>query len=808
MAIKKSELYSKLWEACDKLRGGMDASQYKDYILTLLYVKYVSDKFKDDPYPEVSIPEGGSFDDIVALVGKSNIGEGIDKILAKLAEANKMRGIIDNAHFNDESKLGTGKTMVDTLSGLVNIFRDPRLDFSANRAEGDDLIGDAYEYLMRNFATESGKSKGQFYTPAEVSRVIAKIIGIDQISGSADIYDPACGSGSLLIRAAGEAPCTVSIYGQEKDVSTRGLAKMNFTLHNRATGEVESGSTFSDPKYIEDGELKRFDFVVANPPFSLKNWKDGLVEHGRFDGYGDMPPEKNGDFAWLLHIIKSMKNTAKAAVILPHGVLFRGNAEETIRRSVIDRGLIKGIIGLPANLFYGTGIPACIIVLDKEDAATRKGIFMIDASRDFVKDGNKNRLRERDVYKIVSTFRERIETDSRYARFVPMSEIKEKNDYNLNISRYIDGGDVQDEQNIDAHLHGGIPATNIESLSTYWEVFTELRARLFSQTRPGSYDLTVPAHEVRNAISSDKEFASYSQKIDASFAAWREAVLDRLSHISSETDAKQLIADISEELLHHYAPISLIDKYDIYQVLNGYWVEAMADDVYLIRADGYGAAREYEDIMGVYESGKKKGQPKKLGWDGKLIPKRIIETTFFQQELAEIEQLEIDIEGAYDGIAGMMEMAIDDPEQPLYDFANDDTPLNEKKLKAAIKEAKRCKDSALIGELDILLSYFQAAAEHKEALKAAKAELEKKLLTKYKALTDAEILDLLIDKKWMATVKAGLDSLYRDISHRLTARIVELAERYAQTLPEIEHDVAEYESRVKAHLKRMGFADV
>jgi type I restriction enzyme M protein len=358
MAVKKSELYSSLWASCDSLRGGMDSSQYKDYILTLLFVKYVSDKFKGVAYGDIDVPKGGGFDDMLALIGDKNIGEKIDKIIAKLAQANNLRGIIDNAHFNDEDKLGKGQEMVDKLGELLSIFRDQMPDFSRNRADGDDIIGDAYEYLMRNFATESGKSKGQYYTPAEVSRVLANVVGISKAKRKSEdvtLYDPACGSASLLIRTAESAPFEVAIYGQEKDITTAGLARMNLFLHNKATAEIKGGySTFSDPQYFNpknDSALRQFDFVVVNPPFSDKNWTHGLKEYGRFDGYGDRPPQKNGDFAWLLHILKSLKRNGKAAVILPHGVLFRGNAEAVIRRAIIDNGFIKGIIGLPANCY-------------------------------------------------------------------------------------------------------------------------------------------------------------------------------------------------------------------------------------------------------------------------------------------------------------------------------------------------------------------------------------------------------------------------------------------------------------------------
>ena len=305
--------------------------------------------------------------------------------------------------------------MVDRLTRLVGIFEG--LNFSRNRAEGDDLLGDAYEYLMRHFATESGKSKGQFYTPAEVSRVMAKVIGIGQAqSASQTIYDPTCGSGSLLLKVHDEARdhtgLDLTLYGQEMDNATKALAKMNMILHDCPTAEIWQDNSLSSPYFkAADGSLKTFDFAVANPPFSFKAWSNGFNPgddlYKRFT-YG-VPPDKNGDYAFLLHILTSLKSTGKGAVILPHGVLFRGGAEASIRRKLVSRGYIKGIIGLPANLFYGTGIPACILVLDKEGAAARQGIFMIDASKAFLKDGNKNRLRAQDIHKIVDVFNRQVE---------------------------------------------------------------------------------------------------------------------------------------------------------------------------------------------------------------------------------------------------------------------------------------------------------------------------------------------------------------------------------------------------------------
>ena len=814
MAIKKKEIYSSLWASCDKLRGGMDASQYKDYILTLLFVKYVTDKFKGVKYADITVPEGGSFDDMVALKGTKNIGEGMDKVIAKLAEAgnNQLRGVIDNAHFNDETKLGKNQEMVDKLTGLIAIFQRPEFDFRANKASGDDILGDAYEYLMRNFATESGKSKGQFYTPAEVSRILAKVIGVDCIQERDEgwsVYDPACGSGALLIKAADEAPFEVAIYGQEKEVTTAGLAKMNLVLHNKAAGEIVSGNTFSDPYYKDpksEDVLRRFDFAVSNPPFSLKNWTDGLKEYGRFDGYGDRPPEKNGDFAWLLHILKSLKSTGKAAVILPHGVLFRGNAEATIRRAIIDKGYIKGIIGLPANLFYGTTITACILVIDKEDADSRTGIFMIDASHGFVKDGNKNRLREEDIYKIVTTFNRQIEDDPKYARFVPNAEIKDKNDYNLNIARYIDSGALEDQQDIDAHLHGGIPAADVDSMKKYWKLFPGLKAKLFSVRREGYYQLNIPKEDIRSGIYNDEEFSAYAERIDLAFDAWRKRVDDGLMGIGTDMDVKRYIVELSELLIEKFVDLELVDKYDVYEVLLSYWQETMSDDVFVLKYYGYVSGREWENIVEVTENKKGEKKEKIKGWEGRLIPKALVEQMFFAKERKVIDDAQAVVEETQGRLDELTEEQTGD-EGYLKDFLNDKDKVDGKQIAARLKELKKTKTDS--EEAGVLVAYQELAEKLKKQSKLVKdlnAALDAALKEKYSALTDAEIKELLVNRKWYYDLFAGIKALYVTTSHSIASRIIELVERYENTLPELEKATADYEAKVRAHLKRMGFS--
>lgn len=645
MAIKKSDLYSSLWASCDELRGGMDASQYKDYVLFMLFIKYVSDKYgdSDDFAPPVNIPKGASFKDMIALKGKSDIGEKINtQIIQPLIDKNSRLAHSDFPDFNDPNKLGEGQAMVDRLTNLVSIFQKPELDFSQNRAEHDDILGDAYEYLMRHFASESGKSKGQFYTPSEVSRIIAKVIGISPKNAvaSTTAYDPTCGSGSLLLKVAAEAGTHITLEGQEKDVTTAGLARMNMILHDFPTANILSGNTLAAPKFKDDERLRTYNYVVANPPFSDKTWSTGLTpgkdSFQRFE-WGE-PPAKQGDYAYLMHIIRSMKGEGKGACILPHGVLFRGNAEAVIRRKLVRSGNLKGVIGLPANLFYGTGIPACILVLDKENANARKGIFMIDASKGFIKDGNKNRLREQDIHRVVDTFTRQVEIP-RYSRMVKVEEIADpKNDYNLNLPRYIDSAEPEDLQDIDAHLRGGIPERDLDAFAADWEQFPGVRALLFeSAGRSGYVLLKLPLAEVKSAILDHPEFHVFQQKVTKLFTKWRKALTPRLTGFGKDDHPKALIETVSETLLAAFQAAPLLDAYDVYQHLMDYWAETMQDDCYLIAADGWVA--KPQRVIEEVKNGKKKGEMKDKGWACDLVPKAFIVARYFAAEQQEIDAL-------------------------------------------------------------------------------------------------------------------------------------------------------------------------
>lgn len=909
MAIKKSELYSSLWASCDALRGGMDASQYKDYVLFMLFIKYVSDKYADyDGFePPVVIPEGASFKDMVALKSKSDIGDKINtQIIQPLIDSNSRLARSDFPDFNDPNKLGEGQAMVERLTDLIAIFQKPELDFSKNRADQDDLLGDAYEYLMRHFASESGKSKGQFYTPSEVSRILAKVIGITSKNSSArtTTYDPTCGSGSLLLKVAAEAGKHITLEGQEYDVTTAGLARMNMILHDFPTATILSGNTLSNPKF-KDGEkiLRTYDYVVANPPFSDKKWSTGITPstdtYSRFE-WGE-PPAKQGDYAYLLHIVRSMKSSGKAACILPHGVLFRGNAEAVIRKNLVKSGILKGIIGLPANLFYGTGIPACILVLDKENASARKGIFMVDASKGFMKDGNKNRLREQDIHKIVDAFTKQAELP-RFSRMVPLDEIADaKNDYNLNLPRYIDTADAEDIHDIDGHIRGGIPERDIDELSNYWSVMPKLRAHLFTSAgRSGYAKMAISSTEVKSEILGNDEFAAFKTTVQKTLSDWSGRNRELMRAFDKEQLPRDLIGTSSEDLLLSFKKTPLMNSYDMYQHLMNFWAETMQDDCYLIAADGWVA--ETYPIMEEIKSGKKKGEMKEKGWACDLVPKQYIVARYFADELSQLEGFQSELDtvtaelgelseefGGDEGILkdvssqGDAKTAYTEAIVSLWNDADKsacarysallDTAqekadhlrtlgdshwfsgLKNKKVAITLKVVKdRLAATNDAEEQQKLQAYLDADSAGKDATKSAKAlladveakftkqlatqplpenladlnacvsflnllamqselkskikELDEKIdalaFAKYPELSVEEIKVLVVDDKWLAAIETAVNDEIDRVSQTLAVRIRELADRYAQTLPELESEVDELAKRVKGHLENMG----
>ncbi len=814
MAIKKSELYSSLWAGADSLRGGMDASEYKNYVLNLLFLKYISDKARNNNFSEIEVPEGCFYEDILALEGDKEIGDKLNKIIAKIAEQNDLKGVIDSVDFNDNTKLGEGKAMMDTLSNLVKIFAD--LSLGAHGALDDDLLGDAYEYLMRHFASESGKSKGQFYTPSEVSLLLSLLLGINEnTKQDKSIYDPTCGSGSLLLKASSLAGKKgLTIYGQEKDISTRALCKMNMILHNSADADIAKGSfsTLSNPLFTtENGMLKTFDYVVANPPFSLKNWTDGLsidpkskqVINDNFNRFEDgTPPEKNGDFAFLLHIIKSLKNTGKGAVILPHGVLFRGNADGVIRKNLLTKGYIKGVIGLAPNLFYGTSIPACVIVLDKENARARKGVFLIDASKDFKKDGNKNRLREQDVQKMIDTFNSLKEIPY-YSKMVSLEEIS-ANDYNLNIARYI-AAKPESEKDlfalINSHKASYLPKNEIEIYDPYFRVFKELKNTLFKKSdKEGYYALKTECENIKELIIQSLEYQTFHASVLNAFD--RLNLFETFNHLEPGFNPKTLIESICQKVLKEFEKIEILDKYGVYQLFKDYYNEVLQDDWFLLSFNGFISAKNLRKLTPLKDKNKKANyleEPdfivQKTYYKSDLIPKNLIKQCFFEKETKELEELE---------------NALNEKEALLDEFIEEhsneeglfyELKINESVLKKELKNATDSEDKKI---LKTALEWLEAKNKALKMKNKAHEELELKAFHQYKNLKLGEIKDLIIKDKWLKSLKNALENKIQKRINAFISALNEIIQTYSNSLLELDKEVKESESKVLEHLKDLG----
>ena len=807
MAIKKSQLYSALWESCNALRGSMDASQYKDYVLIVLFVKYLSDK-AGQPGFRLKVPEGCSFKDFVALKQDDTIGEKMNTKLEAIKEMNARQiGDLALPNFNDPTKLGSGRTMVDTLSKLIGVFENDALDFSHNRAADDDLLGDAYEYLMKNFAAESGKSKGQFYTPAEVSRVMAKLLRIDELDRAEHtIYDPTCGSGSLLLRALAEASNPrVSIFGQEKDSSTAALAKLNMLLHGISSADIKVGDTLADPQFKQYGMVSTFDVCVANPPFSMKNWLASGMENDQYNRWTAnlLPPAKCGDYAFLLHLIASMKtDEGRGACILPHGVLFRGNAEYDIRKHIVKKHYIKGIIGLPPNIFFGTGIPASIIIIDKKNKDSRKGIFFIDAKDGFKKDGAKNRLREQDIKRIVDAWDAQQSIDH-YCRLVGWDEI-ESNDYNLNIPRYIQPKDTEIQHDIEAHLHGGLPAHDVDGMQTYWNACPSLKVSLFNSMANGYYNLKPAKTDIALSIEKDPSYVYQNGRFSALLNEWKAEIMPQMKAVGQGARPKELITDWSESLLVKAKDHSgLVDAYEVYDVLLNYWADVMQDDCYMIANDGW----TFPEVRAT-KSGK--GDKKKaIMYDEivcDLVPVSIVLAEYFTAETNEIAELSSSIESLQQELSDLVESNTD-----VFRFSDDDDeekPVNVKiaDVKKAIKNAKT--DGTSKEDLEIL-KLWESTYTKKEGYvsqwKQKRIDLTDAVVRKYAALTEDEIKTLVVERKWLASVVGGCEALMQNVTHQIASDVTSLTERYEVTLGATESKVNDLEQEVLRSLKEMGF---
>lgn len=811
MAIKKSQIYRTLWNSCDLLRGAMDASQYKDYVLVLLFVKYVSDKAKNDLSMIVPVPEDCMFDEFVKLKNNTNIGEEINKKLAKLGREFMLEGVITNADFNDENRLGKGRNLVDRVSKLIGVFENSDLDFGANRAADDDIMGDAYEYLMRNFAQQSGKSKGQFYTPAEVSRLMAKLIGINKLPSdhkNVSIYDPTCGSGSLLLRARAEAKCDVSVNGQEMDLATIGMAKMNMILHGEWAADLQHDDVLNYPQHrIDDNHLQQFDFIVANPPFSQKEWLMSGHEKDNFGRWSPelLPPNGNGDLAFLMHIIKSLKPGGNAAVILPHGVLFRGGREADIRKKIIDDHLIKGIVGLPSNLFYGTGIPASIILLHKPLPGEKyEGVFMIDAKDCGKKDGPKQRLMEKDIRKIVDIWESESEI-SHFSHFASLEEITEKNGYNLNIPRYVSPMSKEVEQDIQAHLYGGIPNRDIEGLDALWSQAVTLKDTLFEDGNNGYSRLKCDLDKLNEVMTNEASMKVEEERFTDCINEWENDVKESLTSFDIGSDVKPLIDVLGTEvMIANEIKDNLVDAYDLYECVMSYWNGEltndanMQDDCYQVSAQGW--------TVELKEPEKKTYNWKELECD--LLPVDIVANRYFEDNLNEMKEVEAEISKIQSDIDSLAESEAADCKSAAFPEKLFGDKLKLADVKAMIKSAESQKVGHTLDQLRAWKKYVSLnnkMSVQKKVLNQYNSDLIDELKAKYEALTKSDVHSLVVNDKWLATLKSAFYEEHSKAIVRYENQIKAISERYAESLESLTLEADKLKVEVNGILRKMGF---
>lgn len=812
MALKKSEIYSTLTKCANKLRSnsGIGAESFKNYVLIILFLKYISDKVKSGDNTVLEIPEGCYFEDIVALKGKKNIGDSLNKIIGKISEANGLQDIINlSDHDFCDKKLGNAEDSSKLISELVAAFQDDGLDFSHNRAADDDLIGDAYEYLMRNFASLAGKDKGQFYTPTEISRLMALLIGIDQDDRPmVSAYDPTCGSGSLLLRVRAAARHNVSLDGQDIDPANIELSYMNMVIHGCETPNILQGDTLNSPKHVVNGKLQTYNYVVSNPKFSLHNWMLTAKNDdtwGRWSSEMGVPPQQYGDFAFLLHCVKSMKSDGKCAIILPNGVLTRGGDEEKLRKWLIEQRLLSGIIAFPANAFYGTSIAGNVLILDNH--RVQDGVFFIDASELGYKDADsKIRLREQDIKRVIDVWRRRkdephfahlstFETTQQDGEEAPMYEIQ-RNTFNLNMSRYVVPKDKEIHQNIDGHLHGGIPVADIDRLQKYWDICPSLRTALFVPFREGFFSLAVEKQNVAETISNEKSFETQRDVFDDTILKWCDQTQPLMLAVGKDSKPKDVIALWGQSILDTFLKAtSLVNAYDVYDQLLGYYNDTMQDDLFMISRDGW--------MPRLIVPTKKSPKWTDLSCD--LLPVDLAVKVFLNDLKWQFVEKTAALADIQEKIQTMTEENEDYLDEALF-YGK----LNAANIKKKQKEAQKPEMQNVYSDqqrnlwqqyLDLLESEKAVKAE----IKALDAQLYKEIVRVYGELTEDDARTVIVNDKWLADISSRISDEMQTALHRIVTEVNDMHSRYEFTLGELSRSFAQKEASVFNHLKEMGF---
>ncbi|EPT8927889.1 type I restriction-modification system subunit M [Listeria innocua] len=848
--ITSEEIKRRLWDGANELRGSMDASRYKDYMLGLMFYKFLSDKTLEkyksmadkgqlseaelvEEYAKDRAYHGENLDKMIQSVlgyfvlpehlyqtwlkdiaiGEFEVQKVIDSLnnfertIAVSGDSDDFQGLFSSSTIDlTDTALGSNlNERSKNIKALIELFQD--LNMVA--LQKSDVLGDAYEYLIGQFAMESGKKAGEFYTPRQVSEVMAQIAA--KTSNITSIYDPTVGSGSLLLTVKKhlkeDVQKDLNYYGQEKNTATYNLTRMNLLLHGVRPEKmsVKNGDTLSedwpeDPSRPAEGVL--FDAVVMNPPYSLANWnKSNLkVSDPRFEIAGVLPPDSKGDFAFLLHGLYHLGQTGTMAIVLPHGVLFRGGTEGEIRKRLLNKNYIDTIIGLPGNLFTNTGIPVCVLIL-KKNRAISDPVLVIDASRNFIKVGKQNELQEKDIARIVDTYVERAEK-SGYSHLATREEIIE-NDYNMNIPRYVESIDEEFPHDVDAHLYGGIPQANIDELKTLQTMVKNVLDNALKPIRDGYVQLEKPMDELMNDVLTDKNIIAKSAIIREKSEAFIELYWKKLHEINNIVDVNSLMEEMLVNIKELLSSFDGIDVYDGYQIIAEVWKNSLTHDAELIAGGGfYTIGRTREPNMVTKGSGNKKREEQD-GWVGAIVPNELIAKRLYSEELQIIEDKKARLTAVEAELSELVEAAkTEDSEENIALFESlkknaegePQDSFESKTVKAELKKiTKESPSFELLKKADGLIAEKSSLGKE---IKAKENELKEAVYERILVLTDEEI-DELVFEKWFGTLVDDLVKLIELPLKKELDMLEQLHERYAETLDDIDEESKKLENELE-----------
>lgn len=848
--ITSEEIKRRLWDGANELRGSMDASRYKDYMLGLMFYKFLSDKTLEkyksmadkgqlseaelvEEYAKDRAYHGENLDKMIQSVlgyfvlpehlyqtwlkdiaiGEFEVQKVIDSLnnfertIAVSGDSDDFQGLFSSSTIDlTDTALGSNlNERSKNIKALIELFQD--LNMVA--LQKSDVLGDAYEYLIGQFAMESGKKAGEFYTPRQVSEVMAQIAA--KTSNITSIYDPTVGSGSLLLTVKKhlkeDVQKDLNYYGQEKNTATYNLTRMNLLLHDVRPEKmsVKNGDTLSedwpeDPSRPAEGVL--FDAVVMNPPYSLANWnKSNLkVSDPRFEIAGVLPPDSKGDFAFLLHGLYHLGQTGTMAIVLPHGVLFHGGTEGEIRKRLLNKNYIDTIIGLPGNLFTNTGIPVCVLIL-KKNRAISDPVLVIDASRNFIKVGKQNELQEKDIARIVDTYVERAEKAG-YSHLATREEIIE-NDYNMNIPRYVESIDEEIPHDVDAHLYGGIPQANIDELKTLQTTVKNVLDNAMKPIRDGYVQLEKPMDELTNEVLTDKNITTKSDIIRGKSEAFIELYWKKLHEINNIVDVNLLMEEMLVNIKELLSSFDGIDVYDGYQIIAEVWKKCLTHDAELIAGGGfYTIGRTREPNMVTKGSGNKKREEQD-GWVGAIVPNELIAKRLYSEELQIIEDKKARLTAVEAELSELVEAAkTEDSEENIALFESlkknaegePQDSFESKTVKAELKRVtKESSSYELLKKADGLIAEKSSLGKE---IKAKENELKEAVYERILVLTDEEI-DELVFEKWFGTLVDDLVKLIELPLKKELDMLEQLHERYAETLDDIDEESKKLENELE-----------